>query len=402
MKMNLDKVYERYGAEGREAAEALCSLVKPAVVDWLASLWDGKRGAFYYATSSAQNDEFFPDSESTQQAIGLLRLLGLFGSEDELPDTMKKKLGDFALSMQDPDGYFYHPQWKALMLSDPERFSSRRGRDFGQCLWLIRRVAKTEPKYPTALDNLKKQREGGAVSGAANIPEHLSSKEAFLKYLEEMNINKGSYAKGHRLSSQAAQISAAGLADVCIEFLTSKQNKENGTWEEQVDINSINGVTKIGTAITSLGGRIPNATLAFKSAISVALVTDKGGAVTAPYNPLWTIMQMMNGFRDGNMTEEYEACRKQLFDNGVGLMRAAYEKLSKYYYEPEGAFHYNWYDGASTSQGVPVSLGLHEGDVNATSMAIDTIFRIFDLLELEVGKPFDREDGKKFLEKIGE
>ena len=95
-------------------------------------------------------------------------------------------------------------------------------------------------------------------------------------------------------------------------------------------------------------------------------------------------------------------CRKQLFDNGVGLMRAAYEKLSKYYYEPEGAFHYNWYDGASTSQGVPVSLGLHEGDVNATSMAIDTIFRIFDLLELEVGKPFDREDGKKFLEKIGE
>ena len=313
MKMNLDKVYERYGAEGREAAEELCSLVKPAVVDWLASLWDGKRGAFYYATSSAQNDEFFPDSESTQQAIGLLRLLGLFGSEDELPDTMKKKLGNFALSMQDPDGYFYHPQWKELMLADPEKFSSRRGRDFGQCLWLIRRVAKTEPKYPTALDNLKKQREGGAVSDAANIPEHLSSKEAFVKHLEEMNINKGSYAKGHRLSSQAAQISAAGLADVCIEFLTSKQNKENGTWEEQVDINSINGVTKIGTAITSLGGRIPNATLAFKSAISVALVTDKGGAVTAPYNPLWTIMQMMNGFRDGNMTEEYEACRKQLY-----------------------------------------------------------------------------------------
>ena len=92
--MNLEKVYERYGKEGLEAAEELVSLIKPAVVDWLASLWDGKVGAFYYATSSAQNEEFFPDSESTQQAIGLLRLLGLFGSEDELPDTMKKKLGN--------------------------------------------------------------------------------------------------------------------------------------------------------------------------------------------------------------------------------------------------------------------------------------------------------------------
>ena len=400
--MNLEKVYERYGKEGLEAAEELVSLIKPAVVDWLASLWDGKVGAFYYATSSAKNEEFFPDSESTQQALGLLVRMGLFGNEADFPERMKKKLGDFALSLQDPDGYFYHPQWKELMLADPEKFSSRRGRDFGQCLWLIRTVAKTEPRYPTALDNLKKQRQGGAVSAEANIPEHLRSKEAFIKYLDEMNINKGSYAKGHRLSSQAAQIKAAGLAEVCVEYLASKQNKENGTWEETVDINSINGVTKIGTAITSLGGIIPNATLAFKSAISVALVTDKGGAVTAPFNPLWTIMQMMNGFREGNMAEEYEACRKQLFDNGVGLMRAAYAKLSKYYYEPEGAFHYNWYDGASTSQGVPVSLGLHEGDVNATSLGIDTIFRIFELLELPVGKPFDREDGKKFLEKIGE
>jgi hypothetical protein len=261
-------------------------------------------------------------------------------------------------------------------------------------------VAKTEPRYPTALDNLKKQREGGAVSDTANIPEHLRSKEAFVKYLDDLNINKGSYGKGHRLSSQAAQISAAGLAEVCVEYLASKQNKENGTWEEQVDINSINGVTKIGTAITSLGARIPNATLAFKSAIKVALTTDKGGAVTAPYNPLWTIMQMMNGFRDGGMTEEYNEARKILFENGIGIMSAAAAKLRCYYYEPEGAFHYNWYDGASTSQGVPVSLGLHEGDVNATVInctgVIHNSLKALELNEYYV-PVFDSQGYEKFL-----
>ena len=400
--MNFQGVYERYGDEGVSVARELCSFIKPAIIDWLASLWDGKVGAFYYATSSARSDEFLPDSESTQQAIGLLRLIGLIKSESDLPEGMKRKLGEFAISLQDPDGYFYHPQWKSIMLADPEKYNSRRGRDFGQCLWLIRKVAGLEPPYPTAIDNLKRQSTGDTVADGANIPEHLRSREAFLKYLDELNINVGSYAKGHKLSSQSAQIAAAGLADVCIEYIVSKQNKENGTWEDKVDINSINGVTKIGTALTSLGARIPNVEAAFDSAISVALTTSKGGAVTAPFNPLWTIMQMMNGMRDGGMTKEYDTARKRLFENGVGLMRAAYLKLLPYYYEPESSFHYNHYDGASTSQGVRVSLGLYEGDVNATSLAIDTIFRVLNLLELDVGKPFSSEDGKKFFERIGE
>ena len=234
-KFDLEKVRERYGEEGFEAARDLCDMIRPRALDWLASLWDGKVGAFYYATSSAENEGFFPDSESTQQALGLLVRMGLFGAESEFPEGMRKKLGDFALSLQDPDGYFYHPQWKELMLSDPEKYSSRRGRDFGQCMWLIRHVAGKVPRYPTAIDNLKKQKSGEAVSDSANIPEHLRSREAFIKYLDELDINKGSYAKGHRLSSQAAQISAAGLAEVCVEYLASKQNKENGTWEEQVD-----------------------------------------------------------------------------------------------------------------------------------------------------------------------
>ena len=392
-----NELIETHGKSVSDAVRKLNTLFDENVYKWLAGLWDGEAGGFYYSNSARDNEGFYPDMESTAQAIGNLGVTGIISEKTPVPLAMQRKMVEFMKAKQDPDdGYFYHAQW------GKDVNTSRRARDLGHAIGIITSYGD-KPLYPTAIERIEAATKEGSVKAEnSTVPEHLRSKEAFCKYLDELNINKGSYAKGHRLSSQAAQISAAGLAEVCIEYLASKQNKENGTWEEEVNINSINGVTKIGTAITSLGGRIPNATLAFKSAISVALVTDKGGAVTAPYNPLWTIMQMMNGFRDGNMTEEYEQCRKQLFDNGVGLMRAAYEKLSKYYYEPEGAFHYNWYDGASTSQGVPVSLGLHEGDVNATSMAIDTIFRIFDLLELEVGKPFDKEDGKKFIKAINE
>jgi hypothetical protein len=398
---NFNEVYDRYGTAGRDAAAELCSMFRRECADWLASLWDGNVGAFYYATSSRVTDGYLPDSESTIQALGLLRLLGMFTDEHDISDKMKRKMGEFAYSLQDPDGYFYHPQWKEMMLKEPKRFSSRRGRDFGQCLGLLQR-AGMKPKYPTALDNLAKAREGGEVSESATLPEHLRSREAFIKYLDELDINTNSYPKGHELSSQAAQIKAAGLAEVCVEYMASKQNKENGTWESQVDIHSINGVTKIGTAFTSLGARIPNADIAFRSAISVALVTDRGPAITATYNPFWTMNQMLAGFRSAGLTEDYNTARDMFFEHGTALISATATKLRHFFHEPESAFHYCHNGSSWISQNVPASLGLLEGDVNATSLGIDTVCRVFDMLELPIGKPCDTSDGVRFLEKIGE
>ena len=401
MRLNYEKLRERYGDEGVAAAEELTAMYLPETYEWLASLWDGSVGAFYYATSARVNDGFLPDSESTQQAIGLLRLLGLFPDELQLPASMREKLGRFAYSLQDPDGYFYHPQWKEMMLNDPERYNSRRGRDFGQCMWLLNTVSGIKPKYPTALDNLKKA-ACGMDTGNATIPEYLRSREAFIKPLDEMDINTSSYPKGHWISSQASQIIAAGLAETCIEYMTEKQNKENGTWESEVNQRSIDGVTKIGTAFCSLGARIPNATVAFRSAVSVALKREPTTAVTNAYNPFWTMEQMLNGFKSGGMDEEYLECKRILLENGVELMRVTAEKLRPYYHAPEAAFHYCTFGSSPTSQRVPTSLGVKEGDVNATSLGIDTIVRIFRLLDADIGKPCGAQDGEAFLRLIGE
>ena len=370
--------------------------------EWIASLWDGKIGGFYYATSSRVTDGYLPDSESTMQSLGLLKTLGLVEDEPNIPEGMKKKLGEFARKLQDPDGYFYHPQWKELMLSNPERYSSRRGRDLGQCVWLIKTIAGMETIYPTAYENLKKMSKEDSVNDTARIPEHLRSKEAFIKYLDELDINTNSYPKGHRISSQADQIVAAGLKDVCIEYMTSKQNKENGTWEPQVNYASINGVTKMGAAFFSLGAPIPNATIAFRSALKVALSDEDGDGITNVYNPIGVMEQMLKDFKKMGMDKDYEEAKALLFERGIDLMRITARKLRPFYKEHEAAFSYCKAGSCPTSQAVPASLGLPEGDVNATSLSVGTMRRVFDMLELDAGKCCDASDGKRFFEMIGE
>ena len=401
-KINLEKTKERYGSAGVEAALNLRSMYPRESMDWIASLWDGNIGAFYYATSARVTDGYLPDSESTMQAIGLLGTTGMIGEYSELPEGMKRKLGNFALKLQDPDGYFYHPQWKEMMLANPERYNSRRGRDLGQCVWLVRTIAGMETRYPTAYENIKKFAREDAAADGARIPDHLRSKEAFIKYLDELDINTNSYPKGHRISSQADQIVAAGLRDVCLEYMRSKQNPENGTWEPQVNYASINGVTKMGSAFFALGSPIPNATVAFRSALQVALSDEQGDGITNVYNPIGTMEQMLLDFKRMGMDNEYTEAQRLLLDRGVELMNTTAEKLRPFYKEGECAFSYCKAGSCPTSQAVPASLGLPEGDVNAQSLAVGTMRRVYDMLDLDAGKCFDRADGKEFFAAIGE
>jgi hypothetical protein len=83
-------------------------------------------------------------------------------------------------------------------------------------------------------------------------------------------------------------------------------------------------------------------------------------------------------------------------------MNITAEKLRPFYKEHEGAFSYCKAGSCPTSQAVPASLGLPEGNVNATSLSVGTMRRIYDMLELDAGKCFDESDGKKFFEMINE
>lgn len=396
MNFNYDIIRERFGEDAVSAAKDLNSMYTEAMYEWIASMWDGETGAFYYSTSARDNAEFFPDSESTTQSIGLLYTLGLTSNEIEsLPLGMREKVGKFAYRMQDEDGYFYHDVW------GKDISPSRRGRNLGQCTWLVRNVWGKETKYPTAFENLKNNSEG-ACADKEVIPEHLRSEEAFRKYLDELDLNTKSYPKGHYLSSQADQIIAAGFRDICVEYIKSKQNLENGTWEKEINYGSISGVTKVGAALFSFKEPIPNATLAFRSALQVALEDNTCGSITDIFNPIGTMEQMMKDFKKMGMDEDFNAAEKLLTDNAAKFIGITAKKLRPFYRAHEGAFSYCPGCSSSWSQGKVVCLGLDEADVNATSLSVGTRRRVFDILGLSMGKPFDEADGKRFFEMIGE
>ena len=128
-------VEAKFGKDAADAFRILYDLYDERIYLWLANLWDPEIGAFYYSNSARDTDGYLPDIESTCQAIGFLQYSGIYACcggtlDSDTPEFMKKKILDFVIRLQDPDGFFYHPQWGKNIVD------SRRGRDLNWALQL--------------------------------------------------------------------------------------------------------------------------------------------------------------------------------------------------------------------------------------------------------------------------
>ena len=93
---DLSKFYSElsktHGAKIAEETERLHTLWDENVYKWLASLWDGEAGGFYYSISARDNEGFYPDRESTAQALNSLESLGIMANSSDVPLAMQKKM----------------------------------------------------------------------------------------------------------------------------------------------------------------------------------------------------------------------------------------------------------------------------------------------------------------------
>ena len=246
--------FDSRGADGAAVVSAfkeVYSMYTEAIPAWLAGLYDHSVGGFYYSNSARDNEYqegdgiknyFLPDIESTNQALNLLLNSGMISSFEQLPKEMLEKLKAYVCSLLDSDdGYIYHPQW-GKNISD-----SRKGRDLNWAVDMSRKLGFDLP-YPTAYDRLRalqsaKDEEKEKQSVA--LPEHLTSKEGFVKYLESFDWINNSYYAGNTVAAQGRQIMAAGLTDVCVEYLNKFQDPETGIWGADKGYMAINCALKI-------------------------------------------------------------------------------------------------------------------------------------------------------------
>ena len=131
----------KYGAELAKdivsAFKAYRSMFGDDIVDWTANLYDPGIGAFYSSSSGRDGEEFGPDAENTVQLIRMLIASGMCDDISPsgdwkvlLPKEMQVRMVYFAKSIQNEDGYFYHPQWDITSL---KQNSIRLSRDIGWC-----------------------------------------------------------------------------------------------------------------------------------------------------------------------------------------------------------------------------------------------------------------------------
>lgn len=405
------------GDEIVTAMKQLYSLSTDDLIPWFANLYDPAIGGYYYSNSGRDTYTFLPDIESTAQALGFITSSGLSGGKDigeVLPEWMQKQIAEFIKGLQDPNGFFYHPQWTKEFTDTKV---SRLSRDLGNAVSVLKGLGyaptyntpngdKGDGKHfdgtPVSAQNLTVKLGGSTVSAvskvipaAAYFP-HLENKDTFIAYLDSLNIQTNSYSAGNTLTAQKGQIterdkqlaaSNAGysLMDILIEYLNDKQF-ENGLWNAEENYFAVNGLMKIGGVYGEAEVLMPRADKAVMAAMRAMTTDEEPGAVTDVYNTWFAVSRTLRHMRDyGTVADKARAneLRTELYEVAPEALRATAEKLA-IFKKQDGSFSYGPSFSSSNSQGCPVAVpGTVEGDVNATVICThDTLNYVYSALGL--------------------
>ena len=449
MKKEVQKKYWRALAESvggelgdkiAEAMQELYSLYTPDMVDWFANLYDVKRGGYYYSNGARDNVKIYhngeifdllPDAESTQQALRFICDSGLAGEVGAswakvMPEWMKEQIVRYIKGLQNPNGFFYHPQWTKEMV---DKRLSRRARDLGWCTWILEHLGKL-PTYDTPggtkgdgldYDGNPVAEKGTAVQDSAQstapsvaIPDEFRDKESFLAYLDTLNIKTGAYSVGNTLTAICGQLiyrdrelEAEGadysLRKILIEWLNENMNEELGLWHPVADYYGVNGLMKTSGVYSKIGVLMPNADKAIRSAINAISTDQSATAVTDVYNTWFAVTRLKRNLRlyggeEGNKLAD-EIVR-ELRENAPETLRLTKEKLAAFA-KPGGSFSYCLTHSSARSQGMPVTFeNAWEGDINATIICSSDILNyIYLALELPGAKVpiFGEDDLERYL-----
>ena len=361
---------EVIGDESCRAMRELYAMYDAELALWIAGLYDPKIGGFYYSQSARDNEsmvyndkeyKLLPDLESTLQALGIIGASGMTCGKhysEFIPEWMKNQIADFTYSLQDPDGFFYHPQW------GKDIGQSRRGRDLSWARTILRTFER-QMKYTSIADAASASEEKKPP-----VPEHLSSKKKFIEYLDSLNIEEYSYPAGNTLSAQSIQIKAQGLMDTLIDYLCAKQNPRTGLWHHTENYYGVNGLMKISGLFNSAGKPLPYAKEAAYSAICAISAPDQIRAVVDLWNTWVAVGRISENLRkypeSALLADKIE---RDVRDGAAKAILISREKLTPFKKELS-SFSYHMNQTSYLSQGMPVALvGSSEGDVNATMIS---------------------------------
>ncbi len=433
-----EKIGPEYGPEVVASMRNLYELYRPEAVSWLANLYDADIGGFYFSNSARNTEGFLPDIESTYTALSLVEATGMAEMFDNdyskaLPAEMLQKIGKWIQSLQDEDGYFYHPQWPKEFLKE-RGLQSRMTRDLNSARTVLRKLGLPEIHPASSLGLSGRLSAGrdvvtavskliptsgmlGQFESVEKFQEHIDKYDAEVEAIKDPDERAYKlYAIGNEFQSVTGMVKDnPEFVTILHQFFEKHQDPNTGTWSSVPTYNAANGLHKIAHIYNSLGLElkyIDQMIVTMINILSRDVTTDPIDAGVQVYNAWSSIEYIYENIRrcSANPQEaekKLDEVKQYVYANITKAIDATASQIAGFIRE-DGSSGYNRNGSTSTAQGCPVAVsGSVEGDVNGYCIVVTDIIRYIvgalDLPEYEV-KLFSEKERVEFvriLENLG-
>ncbi|SFL67562.1 hypothetical protein SAMN04487943_10349 [Gracilibacillus orientalis] len=320
------------------------------VFPWLLEQFDPLTGGFYYARSSVLDDRFTPDIESTSQAINILRRHQLL---DNMPQTMKEKMIAFFQMRQDAaTGYFYDhdPNMKKdeVMVHRALHYSRNSLMRLGASpLYPLPVENQLAPSYTKSLSLYRKKWESIDLRNSWRGSDLLSSSTVYFAEMDEAKQQK--------------------YVQTFTEYLAEKQDPETGLWGEGSLYVRISGTFKLHAFYRRYQIPMPNQDRIYQTILH-CLREEEAVDMCYIRNPIDLLSYIEPNISKIELREISEITinnmkRLKQKDGAFSRELAHSPKAPNVAQVKHGEYYPNM------PEAVELSLGLKEGDMNATTQA---------------------------------
>ncbi len=390
-----------------EVMRELCRLYSlydsDKIVKWIAGLHDPVTGGWYLSESARDHEGFGPCIEETYYGLTLMGHMGMAEMFEgqwnkAMPRDILEKIGNWVYSLQDPDGYFYLPQWPKEFI-EKLKCQIRITRDVGSAKSILKGIGIT-PKY-TEIVSAKKSDE----ESKSPLLSQYESVENFREYLDGLAKEAEPLTGTERASKfylyasyfqSTTQLMNEEMRKMACDFFDKYQNPENGMWSENLSYASTNAIHKICSIYNTFGRELKYADKIVDSTIQIL----KDMPENLPHNTceiynVWSdfpyIYTNIRRCSPGTTEEKEERCRElkmRVFASVSSAIRATYDQLLDFRID-NGSFSTFRGRAASGWGGLPYGVpNTKEGDFGGLLFATNAMsHHILAALELESAEP---------------
>ncbi|WP_202076561.1 hypothetical protein [Caldalkalibacillus salinus] len=319
-------------------------------IPWLAGQYDATTGGFYYASSAIHDARFTPDIESTAQALNILVRNNL---HQMLPEHIRLKMMHFFQQKQDPQtGYFFdeNPNMKKdeVMVH----------RALNYALGALRKL-KSKPLFPLPMQ-------------ANAAPDYVRSPASYVQKWQSIDMSNSwrgcdLLATSCTYMSQMSETERAPFLAEAIRFLESIQDPETGLWGEGELYVRISGTFKLHTFYHRFQIPMPNKDRIYQSILH-CLRTEEAKDMCYVRNPIDLLAYLQVDIPPDEWLEilerTYQNMQKLKRQDG-GFSREIKNSPSA----PNVAQVKEGERYPDMPEPVHLSLGVYEGDMNASTQA---------------------------------